>query len=260
MYTVILVDDQPLCLKGMETGFDWGKYGFEIVYKTTNQEVALEMIKELNPDVVCTDMRMPQISGIELIKAARAMNAKAEFIIVSGYEDFKEACEAIRYNAFRYCLKPLDKSNTDSILQELKEVLDDKHRQKERQEEALRSVQQTGIQQTTTEDVRNYKFKKLLLYIEKHYAETMSLAELADKFEINASFASRLFSQYFGMGYSQYLTNLRLQKAAELLQTTRIPLQTVAYTVGFNDYAYFSRTFKRYYGESPYDYRCREKK
>ncbi len=258
MYTVILVDDQPLCLKGMEIGFDWGKYGFEIVYKTTNQEVALEMIKELNPDVVCTDMRMPQISGIELIKAARAMNAKAEFIIVSGYEDFKEACEAIRYNAFRYCLKPLDKDNTGSILMELKEVLDAKRQQKERKEEAFRSVQQAGIQQIRTEDVHNYKFKKMLQYIDEHYAETMSLAELANKFEINASFASRLFSQYFGMGYSQYLTNLRLQKAAKLLQTTRIPLQAVAYTVGFNDYAYFSRTFKRYYGESPYDYRCRE--
>ena len=250
MYTVILVDDQPLCLKGMESGFNWAKYGFEIVYKTTNQEVALEMIKELDPDVVCTDMRMPKIFGMELIKAARAMNAKAEFIIVSGYEDFNQACEAIRYNVFRYCLKPLDKKNTDSILIDLKAVLDAKNKQEEKIDDAAGKGQ--------IDDVRNYKFKKMLLYIEEHYAETMSLEELAKRFEINASFASRLFSQNFDMGYSQYLTSLRLKKAAELLRTTRISIQKISYVVGFNDSAYFSRIFKKYYGETPYEYRCKE--
>ncbi len=250
MYTVILVDDQPLCLKGMESGFDWAKYGFEIVYKTTNQEVALEMIKELEPDVVCTDMRMPKISGMELIKAAKAMNAKAEFIIVSGYEDFKQACEAIRYNVFRYCLKPLDKKNTDNILEDLKNVLDAKNRQEDKSYDSSKKAQ--------IDDVRNHKFKKMLLYIEEHYAEMMSLEELAKRFDINASFASRLFSQNFEMGYSQYLTTLRLEKAAELLRTTRLPIQKISYAVGFNDSAYFSRIFKKNYGATPYEYRCKE--
>lgn len=251
MYTVILVDDQPLCLKGMESGFAWKSYGFEIVYKTTNQEIALEMIKELDPDVVCTDMRMPQISGIELIKAAKAMNAKAEFIILSGYEDFDRACEAIQYHVFRYCLKPLDKKIADNVLMELKGFLDAKNRQEDTGE--------AGAQIQPLEEIRNPKFKKMLGFIEEHYAETMSLEELARDFEINPSFASRLFSQYFEMGYSQYLTTLRLRKAAELLKSTRISIQQVSYAVGYNDSAYFSRIFKKYYGDTPYEYRCKER-
>ena len=250
LYTVILVDDQPLCLKGMESGFDWKKYGFEVAYKTTSPKVALEMIRELDPDVVCTDMRMPCISGMELIKAAKAMNAKAKFIIVSGYEDFEKACEAIQYNVFRYCLKPIDKRSTESILAELKAALDSQNQRWEQPERAAEAC--------PANDVHNHKFRKLLLYMEQHYMDALSLDELAKKFEINASFASRLFSQYFEMGYSQYLTTLRLKNATDLLKNTKIPIEEVSYVVGFNDPAYFSRTFKKYYGETPYAYRCRE--
>ena len=85
----------------------------------------------------------------------------------------------------------------------------------------------------------------------------MTQDELAEKFEINASFASRLFSQYFSMGYSQYLNEVRLKNAAELLQKTRISIEEVSYAVGFKDSAYFSRVFKKYYGDTPYAYRCR---
>ena len=248
MYTVILVDDQPLCLRGMESSFSWKKYGFEIIYKTTNPQTALEMIKELNPDVVCTDMRMPQISGIELIKAAKILKAKARFIIVSGYEDFEKACEAIQYNAFRYCLKPIDKQTTDGILEELKQVLDAENQVGKQQGEMKKKM--------PVEKIHNLKFRKMVIYINEHYKDSLSLDELAEKFEINASFASRLFSQYFSMGYSQYLNEVRLEKAEALLTETRISIEEISYVVGFKDAAYFSRVFKKYYGDTPYAYRC----
>ena len=249
MYTVILVDDQPLCLRGMESGFNWKKYGFEIVHKTTNPERALEMIKELNPDVVCTDMRMPNISGIELIRAAAILKMKAKFIIVSGYEDFDKACEAVQYHAFRYCLKPIDRQNADSILEELKLVLDE--------ENTVRNHAEGTISEKSFDTIHNLKFRKMVTYINENYKDSLSLDELAEKFEINASFASRLFSQYFSMGYSQYLNEVRLKNAAELLQKTRISIEEVSYAVGFKDSAYFSRVFKKYYGDTPYAYRCR---
>lgn len=250
MYKVILVDDQPLCLKGMESTFEWGKYGFEIVGKTTNQDIALEMIRELNPDVLCTDMRMPQISGMELIKAAKMINSRIECIIVSGYEDFDKACEAIRYNVFRYCLKPLDKKETECILRDLKEAL------------ALNHPQSTQTEENSVDGqigaVHNLKFKKMLLYINDHFQEAMSLGEVAKRFNINVSFASRLFSQYFKMGYSQYLSLLRLRKSRELLQSTQLSIEKISYIVGFNDSAYFSKLFKKHYGVTPYEFRCRE--
>ena len=182
MYTVILVDDQPLCLRGMENGFNWKKYGFEIVQKTTNPKRALELIRELNPDVVCTDMRMPDISGIELVKAATILKVKARFIIVSGYEDFDKACEAVQYNVFRYCLKPIDKQAADSILEELKLVLDEENSCKRHPERA--------ISKNSFETIHNLKFRKMVMYINENYKDSLSLDELAEKFEINASFAS----------------------------------------------------------------------
>lgn len=251
MYTVILVDDQPLCLRGMESSFDWKKYGFEVIYKTTNPETALEMIKELNPDVVCTDMRMPYISGIDLVKAAKILDIKAKFVIISGYEDFKMACEAIQYNVFRYCLKPINRQNTESILGELKNVLDAENSPENQSGE-------DGVSIQTEKDIYNPKFQKIVLYINEHYMEDMTLGELAEKFRINVSFASRLFSQRFGEGYSQYLNSIRLRKAAELLASTTVPIAEIAYAVGFKDPAYFDRVFKKKYGETPYVYRARK--
>lgn len=248
-YTVILVDDEPLCLRGMVSSFKWSQYGFEIVYKTTNQETALEMIKELDPDVVCTDMRMPKISGIDLIKAARAMNAKAKFIIVSGFEDFEKACEAIRYNAFRYCLKPIDREEADDVLRELKQILDQEHPEQ--------SESQNTAKEEIPVSIQNQKFQKMVQYIDAHYKDSFNLEELAKKFDLNASFASRLFSQHFSMGFSQYVNKIRTAHAAELLVSTKISVEEIGLAVGYRDTAYFSKVFKKYYGEAPYAWRCR---
>ena len=251
MYSVILVDDQPLCLRGMETGFQWKKNGFEVVFKTTNQQVALEMIAQLNPDVVCTDMRMPQISGIELMKAARIMNVKAKFIIVSGYRDFEAACEAVRYNAFWYCLKPIDIEKTDEILEKLRNVLDS---------EQNGTVSEHVKSEFVGEDLDNFaipnaKFRKMVKYINEHYREDLNLEDLAEMFDINASFASRLFSQHFNMGYTKYLSQLRMVRAQRLLRETDVSIEEISYAVGFKDQAYFCRVFKKYCGETPYAYR-----
>jgi len=231
----------------MEYDFEWEKYGFEIIFKTTNQDFALEKIKQLNPDVICTDMRMPRISGIELIKAAKAMNEDVECIIVSGYEDFQKACEAIQYKVIRYCLKPLDREKTSEILLELKMLLDEKH--------ACNSSPSIYTPEENAVYLPNIKFRNMQAYISSHFKDPLSLEELSEMFEINASFASRLFTQYYKIGYSQYLANLRLRKASELLKSTSISIDKISFLVGFNDSAYFSRLFKKHYLETPYNYR-----
>jgi CheY-like chemotaxis protein len=82
MFRVLLVDDEPWDLLGMEKGFPWSETGFSVIGQTTNPVEALDIILKEVPDVIFTDIRMPEISGIELIKKARENNIKSEFIIV----------------------------------------------------------------------------------------------------------------------------------------------------------------------------------
>ncbi|MCM3628706.1 response regulator [Paenibacillus glycanilyticus] len=119
MYKVMIVDDESWAIKGIRNAFDWDKYGFEIIGQFTSAYIAWDAIKEAKPDLVFTDIRMPDISGLDLMKRAKAHDLDIEFVVVSGYAEFEYAQEALRYGALNYFLKPLDVDMADPFLAEL---------------------------------------------------------------------------------------------------------------------------------------------
>lgn len=92
-------------------------------------------------------------------------------------------------------------------------------------------------------------------YIEKNYMNDLSLEMLADRFHFNSSYLSNLFRTYAGIGYSEYLTKVRIEKAKELLQHTKLKVYEVSKEVGYNDSTYFIRIFKKETGVSPHKFR-----
>lgn len=126
MYTVLLIDDEPWVLEGIKRLFNWEQEGFSVIGQTTRSVEALEIIKEKKPDVVFTDIRMPRISGIELMQKVRELKMSTEFIIISGYSEFTYAQEAIRLGAFDYCLKPIEEEYTRNLLKKLYTHLENK--------------------------------------------------------------------------------------------------------------------------------------
>lgn len=119
MYKVIIVDDESWAIRGISNAFDWEQYGFEISGQFTSASQAWEAIALQEPDLVVTDIRMPEISGLDLMKRAKAHGIDTEFVIISGYAEFEYAQEALRFGALDYFLKPLDVDMTDSFLAKL---------------------------------------------------------------------------------------------------------------------------------------------
>ncbi|OZB92244.1 response regulator [Paenibacillus sp. XY044] len=119
MYKVMIVDDEPWAIKGIRNAFDWHKYGFEITGQFKSAYKAWDAIKADEPDLVFTDIRMPEISGLDLMKRAKGEGLNIEFVIVSGYAEFEYAQEALRYGALDYFLKPLDIDKTDPFIAKL---------------------------------------------------------------------------------------------------------------------------------------------
>lgn len=119
MYRVIIVDDEPWAIKGIRNAFDWTKYGFEVTGQFTSAHKALEYICEECPDLVFTDIRMPEISGLDLMKITKEKGLDIEFIIVSGFSEFAYAQEALRYGALDYYLKPIDIDMADQLIEKL---------------------------------------------------------------------------------------------------------------------------------------------
>lgn len=127
MYKVLLVDDEHWELLGLEKSFQWEKHGFTVAAKTTDSEEALQILSSLRPEVVFTDIRMPIVSGLQLLQHARKMNMDTEFVIISGYSEFSYAQEALRQGAFDYKLKPIELEETDELLERLASHLDRKN-------------------------------------------------------------------------------------------------------------------------------------
>ncbi|KRE96679.1 AraC family transcriptional regulator [Paenibacillus sp. Soil766] len=119
MNRVIIVDDEPWAIKGIRSAFNWSQYGFEITGQFTSVHKAFEYICEESPDLVFTDIRMPEISGLDLIKMTKDKGLDVEFVIVSGFAEFAYAQEALRYGALDYCLKPLDIELADPLIEKL---------------------------------------------------------------------------------------------------------------------------------------------
>lgn len=107
MYKLLIVDDEPLVQVGIKSMLNWGGLNIEIVGTAVNGQAALRLIEEQSPDIVITDIKMPVMSGLELIRLCRERygNERPHFLILTSYEDFHMVKEAITYQVTDYLVK-----------------------------------------------------------------------------------------------------------------------------------------------------------
>lgn len=119
-FKVLLIDDEPGALEGMQLWIEWEELGFEICGTCSNGAEGLRLMAELAPDLVVTDVNMPLMSGLEMIEEWRKNgNKKIRFAIVSGYSEFEYARKAMRYGITHYLLKPVE---PEEAAEELRKV------------------------------------------------------------------------------------------------------------------------------------------
>ncbi|MBM7566212.1 response regulator transcription factor [Paenibacillus sacheonensis] len=123
MHKALIVDDESWVVESLKDLVDWERHGFEIIGQAHNGAEALALMKELKPDVVFTDIRMPEMSGLELIQRGRSLGLPILFVVVSGYAEFAYAQKAISYGAVAYCLKPFDDMEISGVLHKLDGML-----------------------------------------------------------------------------------------------------------------------------------------
>lgn len=117
MYQVMIVDDEQMVINSLVLGFDWRAHGYEVVATTTNSSEALDMIRFIRPDVVFSDVKMPSLSGLDLMRKVRQELAQVQFVFISGYADFSYVQTALSLGAAGYCLKPLEEEEITQVLE-----------------------------------------------------------------------------------------------------------------------------------------------
>lgn len=241
MYSVVIIEDEYWTLRGILETFPWKDYGMEVINSFTESAVAFDYILQNQPNIVITDIEMPDMDGITIIKKLRERKVKSKFLVLSAHSSFAYAQELIKLGIFEYCLKPVSRQDAQSILKRLKASLD------------LKS--EIVIDSDLPENqLSNSRFRKIVAYINEHYAEKITLNDLCATYNINPDYCNRLFLNHFGCSYSSYLKNIRMEKACYLLrQNESIP--DVAVQTGYNDYYYFIKAFKKHFGVTPYQYK-----
>lgn len=120
MLRTVIIDDEPLVIEGLVTMVDWQGHGFRVCGVAEDGEKGLETIEKLKPDVVFTDVRMPGLDGLSLVKKYLDKHSEPVFfVIITGYSEFDYIKKAMDFNVVDYILKPIDSDDVHSILKRI---------------------------------------------------------------------------------------------------------------------------------------------
>lgn len=132
MYKLLIVDDEEIEREGMVEFIPWEKYGIEIMGTAWNGIEALGKIRDERPDIILTDIKMPVMNGIELIKETRKIYPDVEMIVLSGYGEYEFTSQAMREGVKYYILKPCDEEKVTEIIEKVKEDIEKSVRAKKK--------------------------------------------------------------------------------------------------------------------------------
>ncbi len=144
MLKVFLAEDEFVVREGIKNNIDWGAHGYEFCGEAGDGEVAYSMIQNLRPDIVITDIKMPFMDGLTLSRMIKAQFPETEIVLLTGYEDFEYAKEAIRIGVCSYLSKPISGEN---LLKEI-DVVAERIREKNREREIARRYQEDMMERT----------------------------------------------------------------------------------------------------------------
>lgn len=217
----MLVDDEELIRVSLRYAIGCVMSNARIVAEAPNGQEALKLALRIRPDIVITDIKMPLMDGIELIRAIYEHHLESRIIVLSGYAEFEYARQAIRYHVSEYLLKPISQSKIKGALE--------------------RCVQQIphGIKQEETVS------QQIISYIQAHFTEKLSLERMAKEFNFHSKYISRLIKNETNQSFSSYLTSLRIKRAIDLLTYTNREIKEIAAQVGYEDEHYFSRLIRK---------------
>ena len=187
---------------------------------------------------------MPGMDGLAFIKEVRRRGVRQDFIVISMYEDFHLAQEALRLGVFDFLLKPIQITEIEACF------------------EKWVNARELKFDNQTSGDKKNGSvlISKVLQYIETTPLNEVNLSKAAKHVHISPSYLSAIFKQHLNMNFVDYLIRLRISESKRSLAKTEMTIAEIAERMGYSDLPYFCNFFKKEVGCTPSEYRhkCRK--
>jgi two-component system, response regulator YesN len=249
-YRIVIAEDEEIARRALRLLCEKSKCPVEVVCEASTGRQVLEALEHARPDIILMDVIMPGMDGLEAARLAREKYPATKIAIVSAYEKFDYAQQALRAGAVDYLLKPVRPEQLEAFLEKLCAELDV---ERGRQSHAL------ALEESTRADIpplpHAHVLKLAQEFIAAHYAQSLTLEHVADQVALSPPYFSRIFKQEMGCTFIEYLTRVRMDEARRLLRTTTLSLAEISYAVGYQNPNYFSEVFKSLEGMTASAYR-----
>lgn len=254
MFKVLIADDERIIREGLSKLVEWQNLDCKLIGVEKNGQDTLERIKDPNkptPDIVITDVRMPLINGLDLIKETYTYDKDIVFIVLSGYNDFEYAKTAMAYGVKYYLLKPTSEDEIHDILKKACQDVINKRRIDEATNIANIRLMTNKEYSETVNDMLNT--------IDENIGNPeLSLKWIANNvLYMNEDYLGKQFKKEMNQNFSDYLRKKKITLAKELLLSkSEKRIYEIFEILGFNiNTRYFSQVFKKYTGLTPSEYR-----
>ena len=238
MYRLLIVDDEPEIRHGLGNYIRWDELGFIPVGEAEDGKQALDFIRTHPVDVILCDIKMPVMSGIELAKQLKEERAPVKVVFLSVYRDFEFAREALILGVTDYILKRTKYAELARVFSQIRAELDARR----------------GDGGEAGCNYNGQIIEVVKEHVKSHYQNT-TLEEVSKLVHLNPNYLSKFFKEKTGENFSDYLLKIRMQKAAELLRTIHYKTYQISEMVGYSNPKNFTRTFRKYFGKSPREFR-----
>lgn len=265
MYKVAIIDDEPLIVEGLSKTMMWEKWNCQVAGYAYDGREGMELIRRERPDIIITDINMPEMDGLMMIAGLKSEFPDMQLIILTGYREFEYARRAIELGVSRFLLKPSKMNELEEAIEAATGRLDQMGispgisvTEQPGSDEKSSNGSEEGVEgagEPENNEANSFIVKNALEYIRENSQEKLRLVDVADQVYVSQWHLSKLLNKHTGKTFSEILNGARMEKSKELLKDPSLRICDVAEMVGFQDLAHFSRVFKKMEGMSANEYR-----
>lgn len=246
MYRILIADDEAFERKTIRFILQKTFTNIEIVDDAKTGNEAILLAEKYRPHIILMDIKMPEKSGLEAQESIIEFLPNVKTIILTAYDNFSFAQNAIKLAAVDYILKPVKPEDLSESINKIISLL-----KNESTNDFYNSVEVSSNRDP---------IHKAIEYINQNFSENINLESVAEHVHLNPHYFSRYFKNNTGVNFIEYVSKLRVKKAKRLLVSTEKSISRISLDIGYVDPTYFTKVFLKYEGISPHKYRLMEKR